>query len=61
MLHDQTSAHDPLNGYLPVGWTMAQAESRRQQSEKDVVDAAKASMAKQVQAMLTFKLAVLQP
>lgn len=51
---DQTSAHDPLHGYLPAGWTVAQWE-RRQESEPDVVErAAKESMAVQVRAMLEF-------
>ncbi|MBD2104845.1 urocanate hydratase [Leptolyngbya sp. FACHB-261] len=51
---DQTSAHDPLNGYLPVGWTWEQAETLRQQDPKAVEAAAKQSMAQQVQAMLAF-------
>ncbi|MFT5313685.1 MAG: urocanate hydratase [Paraglaciecola sp.] len=49
---DQTSAHDPLNGYLPQGWTLAQAAAMRKQDEQKVVKAAKHSMAVQVQAML---------
>ncbi len=52
---DQTSAHDPLNGYLPQGWTLEHAASMRQQDEAAVVKAAKASMAVQVQAMLTLQ------
>lgn len=52
---DQTSAHDPLNGYLPQGWTMEKAAEMRQQDEAAVVKAAKASMAVQVQAMLTLQ------
>ncbi|MCW2245960.1 urocanate hydratase [Azospirillum fermentarium] len=52
---DQTSAHDPLNGYLPAGWTLEQAESRRQSDPAAVVAAAKASMARQVRAMLDFQ------
>lgn len=52
---DQTSAHDPLNGYLPQGWTMEQAASMRQQDEAAVVKAAKQSMAVQVRAMLTLQ------
>ncbi len=52
---DQTSAHDPLNGYLPQGWTMAEAETRRQQDEQAVVAAAKASMAAQVKSMVQFQ------
>lgn len=49
---DQTSAHDPLNGYLPQGWTLAQAKSMRQKDEQAVIQAAKSSMANQVKAML---------
>ncbi|MBL8515636.1 MAG: urocanate hydratase [Betaproteobacteria bacterium] len=49
---DQTSAHDPLNGYLPQGWTMEQAKSLRASHPEAVVKAAKQSMAVQVQAML---------
>ncbi|BDY07082.1 urocanate hydratase [Ferrimonas sp. YFM] len=52
---DQTSAHDPLNGYLPQGWTMAQAAEMRLTDEAAVVKAAKASMAVQVQAMLDLQ------
>ena len=51
---DQTSAHDPLNGYLPKGWTLAQWETRRQSDPKQVAHAAKQSMAEQVGAMLQF-------
>ncbi|WP_051228181.1 urocanate hydratase [Oceanospirillum beijerinckii] len=52
---DQTSAHDPLNGYLPQGWTMDHAKAMRQQDEAAVVKAAKQSMAVQVQAMLDLQ------
>ena len=52
---DQTSAHDPLNGYLPKGWSMAQAANLRSQDEAAVVAAAKASMAVQVKAMLDLQ------
>ena len=51
---DQTSAHDPLNGYLPAGWTLAEAEDRRERDPKAVEAAAKESMAVQVRAMLDF-------
>ncbi|PSU34879.1 urocanate hydratase [Photobacterium lutimaris] len=54
---DQTSAHDPLNGYLPQGWTMEYAAQMRQQDEAAVVKAAKASMAVQVEAMLALQAA----
>lgn len=49
---DQTSAHDPLNGYLPQGWTMAHAAAMRARDPAAVVKAAKQSMAVQVRAML---------
>ncbi|MFW7524266.1 urocanate hydratase [Vibrio ostreicida] len=52
---DQTSAHDPLNGYLPIGWSMEHAAEIRRQDEKAVVRAAKESMAIQVKAMLTLQ------
>ncbi|MCU0522244.1 MAG: urocanate hydratase [Anaerolineae bacterium] len=51
---DQTSAHDPLNGYLPVGWTLEQAAELRRTDPDRVVREAKASIALQVQAMLAF-------
>ena len=51
---DQTSAHDPLNGYLPIGWTWAEAEVRRRSDPEAVVKAAKESMKVQVGAMLDF-------
>ncbi|NRQ41049.1 urocanate hydratase [Rheinheimera sp. YQF-2] len=52
---DQTSAHDPLNGYLPQGWSMEQAAKLRKTDEAGVVKAAKQSMAVQVQAILTMQ------
>jgi urocanate hydratase len=54
---DQTSAHDPLNGYLPQGWSMEQAATMRLEDEAGVVKAAKNSMAVQVQAMLDLQAA----
>ena len=51
---DQTSAHDPLNGYLPLGWTLQQWEDRRQSDPAGTVKAAKESMRIHVQAMLEF-------
>jgi len=51
---DQTSAHDPVNGYLPIGWTLQQWEARRASDPKGVERAAKASMAIHVRAMLEF-------
>ena len=52
---DQTSAHDPLNGYLPQGWSMEKAAEQRKTDEEGVVKAAKQSMAVQVQAILTMQ------
>jgi urocanate hydratase len=49
---DQTSAHDPLNGYLPVGWSLEQAAKLRVSDPQSVVHAAKQSIALQVNAML---------
>jgi urocanate hydratase len=51
---DQTSAHDPINGYLPAGWSLAQWEERRASDPKGVERAAKHSMAAHVRAMLDF-------
>ncbi len=52
---DQTSAHDPLNGYLPKGWSLQQATQMRAQDPAAVVKSAKASMAMQVTAMLELQ------
>jgi urocanate hydratase len=54
LVTDQTSAHDPLNGYLPKGWTLEQAQTMRQTEPETVIRAAKESMALQVAAMVTF-------
>ena len=51
---DQTSAHDPVNGYLPKGWTLAEWEAKRQSDPKAIEHAAKRSMAEHVRAMLEF-------
>ena len=51
---DQTSAHDPLNGYLPLGWTVEEHEERSRSDPAGTVRAAKQSMAVQVRAMLEF-------
>src|SRR6186997_1604662 len=53
-LTDQTSAHDPGNGYLPVGWSLADWEDKRAKDPAAVVKAAKKSMAAHVRAMLEF-------
>jgi urocanate hydratase len=54
VLTDQTSAHDPINGYLPQGWSVAEWESRRETDKPAVEKAARASMAAHVRAMLAF-------
>ena len=54
LLTDQTSAHDPINGYLPKGWTVAEWFARRESDPKAVEAAARASMAGHVRDMLTF-------
>jgi urocanate hydratase len=51
---DQTSAHDPLNGYLPAGWSLERAESLRQTNPREVTRAARQSIAVHVEAMLAF-------
>jgi urocanate hydratase len=52
---DQTSAHDPLNGYLPKGWTLEYAARMRREDPAQVVKAARASIALQVRAMLELQ------
>jgi urocanate hydratase len=51
---DQTSAHDPVNGYLPLGWTVGQWRELAQSDPEKVADAARDSMAVHVRAMLDF-------
>jgi urocanate hydratase len=51
---DQTSAHDPANGYLPIGWTVEEWFERRESDPDAVVAAAVKSMAVHVRAMLAF-------
>jgi len=51
---DQTSAHDPINGYLPQGWTMAQWRDKRESDPAAVEKAARASMKVHVAAMVDF-------
>jgi len=57
LLTDQTSAHDPVNGYLPAGWTLDQWFAKRESDPAAVAKAAKASMAVHVQAMLDMQAA----
>jgi urocanate hydratase len=51
---DQTSAHDPSHGYLPIGWTVEQWLARQQSDKKEVAAQAKKSMAVHVEAMLAY-------
>lgn len=55
ILTDQTSAHDPLVGYIPEGHTIQQAAEFRQKDQKAYLDAAYKSMAKHVEGMLAMK------
>jgi len=52
---DQTSAHDPVNGYLPAGWTVEQWDRLRDSDPRAVEAAARKSMATHVEAMLAFQ------
>lgn len=54
MVTDQTSAHDPVNGYLPQGWTLAEWAEKRESDPKTVERAACVSMRNQVEAMVGF-------
>ena len=54
LVTDQTSAHDPVNGYLPIGWSMAQWRRERKSNPQKVAEQARKSMAYHVKAMLAF-------
>ena len=54
MVTDQTSAHDPVHGYLPLGWTVADWRRKQETDPKGVDKAARASMKVQVAAMVNF-------
>ena len=54
MVTDQTSAHDPINGYLPQGWSVAEWREKIQSAPKQVEKAARASMKVHVEAMVKF-------
>ena len=54
-LTDQTSAHDPANGYCPAGWTVAKWQEMRERDPAAVAEAAKLSIAQHVEAMLAYK------
>ena len=51
---DQTSAHDPINGYLPAGWSLGEWRDKREREPEAVETAARASMKVQVRAMVEF-------
>lgn len=52
---DQTSAHDPLNGYVPEGYSLEEAKKLRESDPEEYVKLSSASMAKHVEAMLEFQ------
>src|SRR5262245_5782969 len=52
---DQTSAHDPLHGYVPAGWTLEQVAAARREQPEEVVRRARASMAAHVRALLGMR------
>ncbi|KAF1722889.1 urocanate hydratase [Pseudoxanthomonas japonensis] len=52
---DQTSAHDPVHGYLPIGWTVEQWLAEQKANPERVRDAAKQAMRVHVEAMLAFQ------
>jgi urocanate hydratase len=54
MVTDQTSAHDPINGYLPKGWSLADWRAKRESDPAAVEAAARASMREHVEAMVDF-------
>jgi urocanate hydratase len=56
-LTDQTSAHDPANGYCPAGWSVAKWQEMRERDPAAVAEAARKSIAKHVEAMLAFQAA----
>ena len=51
---DQTSAHDPVNGYLPRGWSLEKWDRMRVENPQEVAKEARASMAAHIEAMLQF-------
>ena len=54
-LTDQTSDHDPANGYCPAGWSVAKWQEMRERDPAAVAEAARISIARHVEAMLSFK------
>jgi len=57
LVTEQTAAHDPLNGYIPLGLTLSEAADLRAEDPEGYVERAKASMAEEVTAMLAMKRA----
>ena len=57
LVTEQTSAHDPLNGYVPAGLSLDEAADLRKEDPEGYVERAKASMAEEVDAMLAFQKA----
>jgi urocanate hydratase len=57
LVTEQTSAHDPLNGYVPPGFTLAEAAELRAEDPEGYVERANAGMRDEVEAMLGFKAA----
>ncbi|MBN1395679.1 MAG: urocanate hydratase, partial [Pirellulales bacterium] len=55
LLTDQTSAHDPLNGYLPAGWTLERADAARRSDPESIIRAARESIVVHVRAMLDLQ------
>lgn len=54
ILTDQTSAHDPLHGYLPIGWSVAEWRAKQESDPKGVEKAARAAMRTHVEAMVAY-------
>ena len=57
LLTDRTSAHDPVNGYLPAGWTLERWAAMRAQDPAQVEEAARVSMADHVRSLMAFQSA----
>ena len=55
LVTDQTAAHDPVHGFLPAAWTIAEWERKRETNPEAVAAAAKESMARHVRSMLAFR------
>ncbi|PGS30054.1 urocanate hydratase [Bacillus cereus] len=55
LVTDQTSAHDPLNGYIPVGYTLEEVAKLREEDPERYVQLSKESMTKHVEAMLAMQ------